>query len=136
MRETELHLTDEDRKLIESYRLKGSHHAREVNRAHILSALDRGVPEARIMEVLGVGRTVSGERGQRIWRVGWNTRCVMQCGLANRPNTVRMSKHRFRSWPAHRRRKGPRAGHWNCWSKRRTHCLMLGRSAARRFAGC
>jgi hypothetical protein len=61
MRQTELHLTDEDRKLIESYRLKGLHHAREVNRAHILSALDRGVPEARIMEVLGVGRTV-------IWR--------------------------------------------------------------------
>ena len=61
MRQTELHLTDEDRGLIESYRVKGMHRAREVNRAHILSALDRGVSESRIMVVLGVGRTV-------IWR--------------------------------------------------------------------
>lgn len=61
MRQTELHLTDKDRELIESYRAKGLHHAREVNRAHILSALDRGIPEAQIMAVLGVGRSV-------VWR--------------------------------------------------------------------
>jgi hypothetical protein len=61
MRQTELQLTHEDRELIELYRAKGLHHAREVNRAHVLSALDRGVPEAQIMAVLGVGRTV-------IWR--------------------------------------------------------------------
>lgn len=61
MRQTELNLTDEDRELIESYRAKGLHHAREVNRAHVLLALDRGVPESQIMAVLGVGRTV-------IWR--------------------------------------------------------------------
>jgi hypothetical protein len=61
MRQTELHLTDEDRELIESYRAKGLRHAREVNRAHILSALDRGIPEAQIMAVLGVGRTA-------VWR--------------------------------------------------------------------
>ena len=56
-----MHLSDEDRELIESYRAKGVHHAREVNRAHILCGLDRKVPEAQIMAVLGVGRTV-------IWR--------------------------------------------------------------------
>jgi transposase len=61
MRQTELHLADEDRELIESYRAKGLHHTREVNRAHVLSALDRGIPEVQIMAVLGVGRTV-------IWR--------------------------------------------------------------------
>lgn len=61
MRQTELHLTDEDRGLIDSYRTKGLHHAREVNRAHILSALDCGIPEVHIMAVLGVGRTA-------IWR--------------------------------------------------------------------
>lgn len=61
MRQTELHLTEEDRELIESYRAKGLRHAREVNRAHILSALDRGIPETQIMAVLGVGRTA-------IWR--------------------------------------------------------------------
>lgn len=52
MRQTELHLTDEDRKLIESYRSKGLRNARQVNRIHILSALDRGVPEAQIMAIL------------------------------------------------------------------------------------
>lgn len=61
MRQTEMHLTDGDRELIESYRVKGLHHAREITRAHVISALDRGVPEAQIMAVLGVGRTV-------IWR--------------------------------------------------------------------
>jgi hypothetical protein len=61
MRQTELHLANEDRELIESYRAKGVHRAREVNRAHILSALDRGIPEAQIMAVLGVGRTA-------VWR--------------------------------------------------------------------
>ena len=61
MRQTELHLTDEDREVIDSCRAKGLHHAREINRAHILSALDRGVAEAQIMAVLGVGRTA-------VWR--------------------------------------------------------------------
>ena len=61
MRQTELHLTDEDRKLIESYRAKGLHFAREVNRVHVLLALDRGIPESQIMAVLGISRTV-------IWR--------------------------------------------------------------------
>ncbi len=61
MRQTELHLTDAERDLIEAYRAKGLHPAREVNRAHILAALDRGIPEAQIMAVLGVGRTA-------IWR--------------------------------------------------------------------
>lgn len=61
MRQTELHLTEDDRELIESCRAKGLRHAREVNRAHILSALDRGIPEAQIMAVLGVGRTA-------VWR--------------------------------------------------------------------
>lgn len=61
MRQTELQLTEEERQLIESFRARGLHHAREVNRAHILAALDREVPESQIMEVLGVGRTA-------IWR--------------------------------------------------------------------
>ncbi len=61
MRQTELHLTGEERELIELYRAKGLHHAREVNRAHVLSALDRGVPETQIMAILGIGRTA-------IWR--------------------------------------------------------------------
>ena len=41
MRQTELHLSAEDREWIESYRSKGVRHAREVNRAHILGILDR-----------------------------------------------------------------------------------------------
>ncbi len=61
MRQTKLKLNDEDRQLIETFRTKGLHRAREVNRAHILSALDRGISESQIMEMLGVGRTL-------IWR--------------------------------------------------------------------
>ena len=57
MRQTELHLTDADRATVEEIRSKGVHHSREVNRAHALSCLDRGVPEAQILEVLGMGRT-------------------------------------------------------------------------------
>jgi hypothetical protein len=61
MRQTELRLTRKDRRTVEGVRAKGLHHAREVNRAHILAALDRKVPQAQIMEVLGVERTA-------IWR--------------------------------------------------------------------
>ena len=57
MRQTELHLTEEDRTVVDEIRGKGIHHSREVNRAHALSCLDRGIPEAQIMDVLGIGRT-------------------------------------------------------------------------------
>ena len=61
MRQTELRLTRKDRKMVDEVRSKGERMARETNRAHILAALDRKVPEAQIMAVLGVGRTA-------IWR--------------------------------------------------------------------
>jgi hypothetical protein len=61
MRQTALQLTEEDRSVIEEIRSKGLHHSREVNRAHVLSCLDRGIPEAQIMAVLGIGRTA-------VWR--------------------------------------------------------------------
>ncbi|MHB8948413.1 MAG: helix-turn-helix domain-containing protein [Rhodoferax sp.] len=61
MRQTELNLSEEDRSTIEAIRSKGVHQAREVNRAHVLSCLDRGIAESKIMEVLGVGRTA-------VWR--------------------------------------------------------------------
>ena len=57
MRQTELHLTDKDRSAVDKIRTKGIHHSREVNRAHALSCLDRGIAEAQIVEVLGIGRT-------------------------------------------------------------------------------
>lgn len=61
MRQTELNLSEEDRSIIEGIGSKGMHQAREVNRAHVLSCLDRGIPEAQIMAVLGISRTV-------VWR--------------------------------------------------------------------
>jgi len=61
MRQTELHLSEEDRAVISSIRTKGLHQTREVNRAHVLASLDQGVPEAQIMAVLGIGRTA-------VWR--------------------------------------------------------------------
>lgn len=57
MRQTKLVLTPEDRESLHIFRSKGLHHAREINRAHILLALDRNIPEATIQTMLGVGRT-------------------------------------------------------------------------------
>jgi len=61
MHQTELTLSKREREAVQQFRSKGAHRAREFNRAHILAALDRNVPERQIMEVLGVGRTA-------IWR--------------------------------------------------------------------
>ena len=61
MRQTELSLSKREREWVEAFRSKGAHMAREFNRAHILAALNRKIPERAIMEVLGVGRTA-------IWR--------------------------------------------------------------------
>jgi hypothetical protein len=61
MRQTPLSLRSEDRSVIEEIRSKGLHQAREVNRAHVLSCLDRGISEAQIVAVLGIGRTA-------VWR--------------------------------------------------------------------
>ena len=61
MRQTELSLSKQDRRAVQAFRSKGAHMARDFNRAHILAALDRGVAERQIMDVLGVGRTA-------IWR--------------------------------------------------------------------
>ncbi len=61
MRQTKIHLNIRHRQQLKAFRSRGLHLAREVNRAHILAALDREVPESQIMAVLGVGRTA-------IWR--------------------------------------------------------------------
>ena len=60
MRQTVLELSEEDRSTIDEIRSKGVHRAREVNRAHVLWSLDRKVPEAQILEVLGLGRAALG----------------------------------------------------------------------------
>lgn len=57
MRQTPLSLNKRDRRIVDEFRAKGLHRAREFNRAHILAALDRRLPEQQIMEVLNVGRT-------------------------------------------------------------------------------
>src|SRR2546422_244462 len=61
MRQTKLVLKPGDREKLEILRSKGMHHAREVNRAHILLALDRNIPETTIQTMLGVRRTA-------VWR--------------------------------------------------------------------
>src|SRR3989338_6096071 len=61
MRQTKIHLTEEDRAALKFFRSKGQRLAREVNLARILIALDEKVPDALIMQVLGEGRTA-------IWR--------------------------------------------------------------------
>lgn len=61
VRQTDLHLKATDRRTLRDFRAKGRHSAREVNRAHILLALDQRIPEATITLVLGVSRGV-------VWR--------------------------------------------------------------------
>ncbi len=61
MRQTELTLEARDREKLGLFRSRGMHHSREVNRAHILMALDQKIPESMIQRILGVGRTA-------IWR--------------------------------------------------------------------
>jgi hypothetical protein len=57
MQQTELHLSEADRLALHAFRSKGVHPSREVNRAHVLMALDGGVADATICQVLGLGRT-------------------------------------------------------------------------------
>ena len=61
MRQTELTLSNKERKALAQWRSKGLRQARTVNRAHILAALAENVPEGMICRVLGVGRTA-------VWR--------------------------------------------------------------------
>jgi transposase len=61
MRRIDFHLTQQDRKRLDSFRFAGRHLAREVTRAHILAALDKGLSDKQICQVLGVSRMV-------IWR--------------------------------------------------------------------
>lgn len=88
MRQTELRLTEEDRVVIDGIRMKGVHQSREVNRAHVLSSLDQGVPEAQIMAVLGIGRTA-------VWRTraaylqGGVELAVFDMARSGRPRPVR-----------------------------------------------
>ena len=46
MRQTELSLNKRDRRMVDEFRSKGLHMAREFNRAHILAALDSQVARA------------------------------------------------------------------------------------------
>jgi hypothetical protein len=73
MRQTQLRLTGLDRSSVDEIRSKGIHHSREVNQAHALSCLDRGIPEAQTLDVLGMGRTAL-----------WRTRSAyLQGGVAH-----------------------------------------------------
>lgn len=54
-------LTATERRAVGRLRSRGEHLAREVNRAHILAALDAGLSDTQIAAVLGVSRMV-------IWR--------------------------------------------------------------------
>jgi transposase len=61
MRRIPVELNSADRRAVDALRSRGSHLAREVNRAHILAALARGLSDEQIGQVLGVSRMV-------IWR--------------------------------------------------------------------
>ena len=59
MRQISVRLTPKERQVVQAFRSKGMQpSAREVNRAHILAALDQGISDEQISQVLGVERTV------------------------------------------------------------------------------
>ena len=84
MRQTELHLTPADRAAVDAICSRGVHHSREVNRAHTLSCLDRGVPEVQILSVLGIGRTALW-RTRAAYLAGGLHRAVFDEGRPGRP---------------------------------------------------
>ena len=123
MRQTELKLSPQDRATVEAVRGKGVHHSREVNRAHVLACLDKGIPEAQIQAVLGIGRTAL-----------WRTRAAyVQGGLdlalwdVARPGRPRQYdtvwRRKSRRWRARGRQKGGRVGRW--WNSNRLHDARL-----------
>ena len=62
MRQISVRLTAKERQHVQAFRSKGMQpSAREVNRAHILAALDQGISDEQISQVLGIERTA-------IWR--------------------------------------------------------------------
>lgn len=72
MHQTALCLSAEERAVVERIRRVGLHSSEQVNRAHVLWCLDRRLPEAQILAVLGIG-----------WEALWRTRAdYLQGGLA------------------------------------------------------
>jgi len=61
MRFHQIQLASRDKRFLEGFRSKGQRSVRESTRAHILLALEAGVPTVQIQRVLGVSRMV-------IWR--------------------------------------------------------------------
>ena len=61
MKSNQVQLPSGDRPFLKGFRSKGQHSARAMTRAHILLALEAGVPTVQIQKVLGVSRMV-------IWR--------------------------------------------------------------------
>jgi hypothetical protein len=69
--------------------------AREINRAHILLALDEKMPELLIMQVLGVGRTTIWRTRSAYVEKGWIMLCTMWHVLGNHGSTESISKPRL-----------------------------------------
>ena len=61
MNSSKITLTTADQGFLETFRSKGEHSAREINRAHILLGLANDVPTVLLQRVLGVSRML-------IWR--------------------------------------------------------------------
>jgi transposase len=56
MRQTVISLTKKDEEILEDIRSRGIHSSREICRANILLALNKGIPEKHLIDVLGVSR--------------------------------------------------------------------------------
>lgn len=90
MKQLELELKRQDRLILKGLLRRGEHHAREMARANMLLALDRGMEDSTIARVLGVERTT-------IWRT---RRAYLDGGLPSAlydmPRPGRPIKYRMR----------------------------------------
>jgi len=113
MRQTELNLSEEDRSAIEAIRSKGVHQSREVNHAHVLSCLDRDIPESQIMAVLGIGRTAVW-RARAAYLQGGVELAVFDVQRSERPRQYDTNAEAHVSpWPAQPRPRDASAGPWS-----------------------
>ena len=69
------------------------HQSRDVNRAHVMPCLDRGIPEAQIMEVLGMDAPPCGAPGRRTCKEASIWRYSTLHALAARHSTTPMPMH-------------------------------------------
>ncbi|MDD5484307.1 MAG: helix-turn-helix domain-containing protein [Kiritimatiellae bacterium] len=89
MKKLKLELKRQDRLILKELSRRGEHHAREMVRANMLLALDQGMADATIAQMLGVERTTLW-RTRRAYRAGGLQRALYDMPRPGRPMKYKM----------------------------------------------